>query len=72
MNGNVFTFPNKEKMTANTVLDDARDKLEDCIVLGVTKEGDAYYSVFAQDAGQVIFLLRALEHVVLTQELSGE
>ncbi len=72
MNGNVFTFPKKEKMTADTLLEEAKDKLEDCIILGVTKDGDAYYSVYAQDPAQVVFLLRALEHVVLTQELNGE
>jgi hypothetical protein len=65
----VLNFPTKEKVDANAVLDDARDKLEDCILLGVTKDGEAYYSICAQDASQVVYLLRALEHIVITMEL---
>ena len=68
----ILNFPTKEKIDANAVLDDARDKLEDCIILGVTKDGEAYYSICAQDASQVVYLLRALEHIVLVQELEQD
>lgn len=68
----ILNFPAKEKIDANAVLDDARDKLEDCIILGVTKDGEAYYSICAQDASQVVYLLRALEHIVLVQELEQD
>ena len=72
MNGNVVNFPVEKKPDANAVLEDAKDKLEDCILLGVTKDGDAYYSICAQDPAQVVYLLRALEHIVLTMEVNGE
>lgn len=72
MMGRVVDFPVKQKVDANTVLDDAKDKLEDCILLGVTKDGEAYYSICAQDPAQVVYLLRALEHIVLTMEVNGE
>lgn len=72
MNGNILNFPSKEKVDANKVLDEARDKLEDCILLGVTKDGDAYYSICAQDPAQVVFLLRSLEHIVISMELEED
>ena len=68
----ILNFPTKEKLDANTILDAAKDQLEDCIVLGVTKTGEAYYSICAQDPAQVVCLLRALEHIVLVQELEHE
>ena len=67
---NIVKFPIKEKVDANAVLEDARDKLEDCILIGVTKEGDSYYSICAQDAEQVIYLLRMMEHLVIANELT--
>lgn len=72
MNGNILNFPGKEKLDANHILDEARDKLEDCILLGVTKDGEAYYSICAQDPTQVVYLLRTLEHIVISMELKGE
>lgn len=69
---NIVKFPVKEKLDANAVLEDARDKLEDCILLGVTKDGQAYYSICADSPQQVIYLLRALEHIVLEMELNGD
>jgi len=70
MTDNVLNFPSKEKIDANTVLNDAMDKLEDCILIGVTKDGESYYSICAQDAQQVIFLLRMMEHLVIANELT--
>ena len=61
MSDNVLNFPAKEKIDANTVLNDAMDKLEDCILIGVTKDGESYYSICAQDSQQVIFLLRMMD-----------
>jgi hypothetical protein len=49
---------------------DAMDKLEDCIVIGITKDGEAFYSICAQDSEQVIYLLRVLEHLVIAQDLT--
>jgi hypothetical protein len=72
MSENILNFPVKEKVDANAVLEDAKDKLEDCILLGVTKEGEAYYSICAQDPAQVVYLLRALEHIVITMELQQD
>jgi hypothetical protein len=70
MTDNVLNFPSKEKIDANTVLNDAMDKLEDCILIGTTKDGESYYSICAQDAQQVIFLLRMMEHLVIANELT--
>jgi hypothetical protein len=70
MSDNVLNFPAKEKIDANTVLNDAMDKLEDCIMIGVTKDGESYYSICAQDSQQVIFLLRMMEHLVIANELT--
>jgi len=67
---NILNFPSKDKIDANTLLNDALGKLEDCILIGVTKEGEAYYSICAQDAQQVIFLLRTMEHLVIENELA--
>lgn len=66
----ILNFPSKEKVDANHILTDAMDKLEDCIVLGITKDGEAFYSICAQDSEQVIYLLRVLEHLVIAQDLT--
>ena len=68
--GKIMNFPAKEKVDANHILNDAMDKLEDAIVLGLTKEGEVYFSICAQDSEQVIYLLRLLEHLVIAQDLS--
>lgn len=70
VDGKVLNFPKKEKVDANHILTDAMDKLEDCIILGITKEGEAFYSICAQDSEQVVYLLRVLEHLVIAQDLS--
>lgn len=69
---NIFKFPAKEKVTIEGILDDAKDKLNECIVLGVTKDGEAYYSIYAENPQSVVYLLRALEHVILEMELNGD
>ncbi len=70
MSGEILNFPAKEKVDANPILTEAIDKLEDCIILGVTKDGEAYYSICAQSSEQVTYLLRVLEHLVIAQDLS--
>lgn len=72
MSENIFQFPVKEKLSVNAILEDAKDKLSECVLLGVTKEGEAYYSIYADSPQSVIYLLRALEHVVLEMELNGD
>jgi len=67
---NVVKFPSKKDLDPNAVLDDAKDKLKDCILLGITKDGEAYYSICADSPQQVIYLLRMLEHYVINSELS--
>jgi hypothetical protein len=66
----ILNFPSKEKVDANHILNDAMDKLEDCVVLGTTKDGEVYFSICAQDSEQVIYLLRLMEHLVIAQDLS--
>ncbi len=70
MTNNVLNFPSKETIDPNTILNDAIDKLENCILIGVTKDGESYYSICAEDSQQVIFLLRMLEHLVIANELT--
>ena len=70
MDGKILNFPTKEKIDADTILTDAVGKLDDCIILGFTKEGEAYYSICAQDSEQVVYLLRVLEHLVIAQDLT--
>ncbi len=70
MTDNVLNFPSKETIDANTILTDAMDKLEDCILIGVTKDGESYYSICAQDSQQVVYLLRMMEHLVIANELT--
>jgi hypothetical protein len=72
MTDNVLNFPGTEKVTCDTILTEAVDKLADCIILGVTKEGDAYYSICAQDVAQVVFLMRTLEHVLIEKEMTEQ
>jgi hypothetical protein len=69
---NIFQFPKREKLDANAVLEGAKDNLSDCIILGTTKNGEAYYAIHAESPQQVIYLLRALEHIVLELEINGE
>ena len=66
----ILNFPSKEKVDANHILTDAMDKLEDCIVMGTTTDGEVYFSICAQDSEQVIYLLRLMEHLVIAQDLS--
>lgn len=68
--GKILNFPTREKVDANLILTDAIDKLEDCIVLGVTTDGEGYFSICAQNSEQVIYLLRVLEHLVIAQDMS--
>lgn len=68
--GKILNFPSKEKVDANHILTEAMDKLDDCIVLGLTTDGEVYFSICAQDSEQVIYLLRLLEHLVIAQDLS--
>ena len=68
--GKILNFPSKENVDANYILKDAMDKLEDCVVLGVTKDGEVYFSIAAEGSEQVIYLLRILEHLVIAQDLT--
>jgi hypothetical protein len=68
---NIVKFPVKKDLDPNAILDDARDKLKDCILLGVTPDGEAYYAICADSPQQVVFLLRTLEHMVIAMELDG-
>lgn len=70
MSDNILNFPTKESITPDTLLEDAKGQYENCIVIGVTKDGKADYSICAEDAQQVIYLIRMLEHLVVAQEIS--
>ena len=70
MTDNVLNFPTKEKVDADTILKESIGKFENCIVIGVTKDGTAEYSICAEDPEQVVFLIRVLEHLVIAQELT--
>ena len=70
MTDNIVNFPKKETIDADHVLTEAVGKLDDCIVLGTTKDGEAYYSICAQGPEQVIYLMRVLEHLLIEHELN--
>lgn len=68
--GKILNFPQKEKIDADTILDNAHGILEDCIVLGVTKEGNLYSGICAENSQQVVYLLRMLEHLIMAEDLT--
>lgn len=68
--GKILNFPAKEKVTADSILSGAMGILDDCIILGVTKEGNLYSAICAENSQQVIYLLRMLEHLIVEEDLS--
>lgn len=70
MSDNILNFPTKEKVDADTILQEAIGKYENCIVIGITKDGQAEYSICAEDPEQVVYLIRVLEHLLIAQELT--
>ena len=47
---NILNFPAKEKIDADTVLQNRIGKLEDCIIIGVTKDDELYTAICAENA----------------------
>lgn len=68
--GKILNFPQKEKIDADTILASATGILEDCIVLGVTKDGNLYSGICAENSQQVVYLLRMLEHLIMAEDLT--
>lgn len=68
--GKILNFPTKEKVDADSILENAKGILEDCVVLGVTKDGNLYSGICAENSQQVIYLLRMLEHLVMAEDLT--
>lgn len=69
MSDNIVNFPAKETIDANHILENAKDQLEDCVVIGVTKDGNLYTGICAENSQQVIYLLRTLEHLIMAEDL---
>ena len=69
MTDNILNFPAKETVDANYILENAKDQLEDCIIIGVTKDGNLYTGICAESSQQVIYLLRTLEHLIIAEDL---
>lgn len=70
MTNNVLNFPAKDKIDADTVLTNSVGKLEDCIIIGITKDSELYTAICAESSQQVIYLLRTLEHLLIAEDLS--
>ena len=70
MTDNVLNFPKQDRMTPDAILSDAQGKYDTCIVIGVTPDGKAEYSICASGSEQVIYLIRMLEHLVFENELT--
>lgn len=67
---NILNFPAKEKIDADTVLQNSIGKLEDCIIIGVTKDDELYTAICAENAQQVVYLIRVLEHLLIAEDLT--
>jgi len=70
MTDNILNFPKKETIDADTVLRSSIGKLDDCIIIGVTKDEELYTAICAENAQQVVYLLRVLEHLVIAEDLT--
>ena len=70
MTDNIVNFPKKETIDADTVLQNSIGKLDDCIIIGVTKDEELYTAICAENAQQVVYLLRVLEHLLIAEDLS--
>lgn len=70
MTDNILNFPSKETITPDLILEESKGKYATCVIIGVTSDGQADYSICAEDAAQVVFLLRTLEHMVIANELT--
>lgn len=68
--GKILNFPSKEKVTADSVLENSIGILDDCVVIGVTKDGNLYSGICAENSQQVVYLLRMLEHLVIAEDLT--
>lgn len=69
MSDNILNFPSKETITADSMLASATGKLEDCVIVGITRDGQVYTGICAESSEQVIYLLRLLEHIVIADNL---
>ena len=67
---NILNFPAKEKIDANTILEGAKGILDDCVIIGITKDDTLYTAICAENSQQVIYLLRVLEHLILAEDLT--
>ena len=70
MTDNIIKFPNREAITPDAVLEEAIGKYAHVVLIGITPEGKADYTLCAEDAEQVLYLLRMLEHLVIANELA--
>ena len=68
--GKILNFPQKEKIDADTILEGAKGVLDDCIIIGVTKDDTLYTAICAENSQQVVYLLRVLEHLILAEDLT--
>jgi hypothetical protein len=69
MTDNVVNFPKKETVDADTILASAAGKLEDCVIIGITKDEQLYTGICAESSEQVIYLLRVLEHLIISENV---
>lgn len=69
MTDNVLNFPKKETIDADTILASATGKLEDCVIIGITKDGQLYTGICAESSEQVVYLLRVLEHLIISENI---
>ena len=67
---NILNFPAKEKIDADTILEGAKGILDDCVIIGITKDDTLYTAICAENSQQVIYLLRVLEQLILAEDLT--
>lgn len=70
MTDNIVNFPAKETVDADTILASATGKLEDCVIVGIIKDGQLYTGICAESSEQVVYLLRVLEHLVISENIA--
>ena len=67
MSNNVIPLGNITKLNidVDTVLEGAKEQLEDCVLLGWDKDGEAYVASTLADGGDVLWLLKVGEHALM-------
>jgi hypothetical protein len=67
-----FTGYTTEALEPSAVLEAAKEKLEDCLVIGWTKEDEFYLASTTSKAGEILLLIDLAKEYLMRKVLDGD